>query len=123
MEIDAPLIVRPAESRSPADSSSHHSPASTSITEPNFKPEGLESGPVSVNAEPEVEEEIWEESSDDEDEDLEPMSADGIRRRKRKPGQRIRPAYYYPVPADDAKHTKGVPVFEPTMEEFEDFYE
>ena len=69
-------------------------------------------------------EEVWEESSDDEDDDLEPPSSDGIRRRKRKPDQkRIRPAYYYPTHEAAAAYTKGVPVFEPTMEEFEDFYE
>ena len=69
-------------------------------------------------------EEVWEESSDDEDEDLEPPSSDGIRRRKRKEGQtRIRPAYYYPTHEAVSNYTKGVPVFEPTLAEFEDFYE
>ena len=68
--------------------------------------------------------EDWDESSDDEDEDLHPPGPDGIRRRIRKPDQQaIRPSYYYPLPDGAASNfSKGVPVFEPTMEEFHDFY-
>lgn len=76
------------------------------------------------------------ESDDDLDEDLQEPSWDGIRRRKRTPGPdgqpgRIRPAYYYPCndtsPVSSGYATKqksrGIPVFEPTLDEFRDFYE
>lgn len=66
------------------------------------------------------------ESEDDLDEHLEPPAWDGIRRRKRVPGDtRIRPAYYYPTDGNTSSRSKarGVPVFEPTWDEFKDFYQ
>lgn len=68
-------------------------------------------------------------SGNDSDAEFDLPGWDGIRRRKRTPGQtRIRPAYYYPldpaVAGSSAKQgSRGVPVFEPTMDEFRDFYE
>lgn len=118
-----------AASRASPDTTSGHSPESSAASVNSTNPteaEPLEGEEVKPSVLPEAVSElpIWEESSDDNDSDLEAPSHDGIRRRKRKAGStRIRPAYYYPVHEAAAAYTKGVPVFEPTMEEFEDFYE